>query len=222
MDAYDPLRDYDTQPSWSPITPTSPTRKLEFPDQTAFDVHAFVDNGHAEEKLHASVGNALADEKPTTIDVSKLNTLDSSIEQIKSGIKAGPAEPDPELLHIWAEVRKALRNQLKEELRTELQNDTREELKEEVGRELQDELLKETQHRQSAGDIQGMVKLEEETQAQQLFDPFAPVLLGPIRPGFEDGDARAIAELNEAMKEVDERMARMDEERERGFEEAKG
>ena len=202
MDAHDPLRDYETQPSWSPITPTSPARKLEFPDKDTFDVHAFVDNEPAEEK---SATNPLV----------KPDSSDNSIEQIKkSGIEAGPAAPDyAALRHIWKEVKKALRNQLKEELRAELHNGLREELAGKVRRELQLELEEQTK------ETQGIVKMEEGKPAQQVSEPFAPVLLGPIKPGFEDGDARVIAELDEAMKEVDERMARMDEEREKGFEE---
>lgn len=208
MDTYDPLRDYDRQPSWSPITPTSPTGKLGFPEKNTFDVHAFVDHELAEDKL-------------VKTDVGKLKALDGSKEQFIFKTTAGPAEPDHELLHIWAEVKKALRNQLKEELRTELQNEIREELKEEVRRELQIELLEQTK------EAQAIVKMEEGVTKQQqvdreLFDPFAPLVLGPIKPGLEDGDVRAIAELDKAMKEVDERMARMDEEVGWKLEEGKG
>ena len=178
---------------------------MGFPDQITFDVHAFVDN-------------KLAEEKPATKKLVKSNTFDSSIEQIESRTITGQAGLDHELKHIWAEVKKALRNQLKEELRTELQNELKEELKSEVRREQQDELLQQEKEAQMMVEMEEAVTIQQHTK-RELFDPFAPVALGPIKPGFEDGDARAIAELDDAMKEVDERMARMDEEREKGFEE---
>ena len=208
MATYDPPRDYERQPSWSPITPTSPTGQSTFPDKDTFDVHAFVDH-------------ELDGAKHPTKEVTPSGFTDRSSGRIYLGLNAGPNHPDHEVNHIWKQVKKTLRNQLKEELRTELQNEMREELKAEVRRELKDELRKQTPHHQRAREAQGMIKTEEAVSAQQphmkrdLFDPFAPVALGPIKPGFEDDDARAIKELDEAMKEVDERMAKMEEERER-------
>ena len=213
MDAYDPLRDYNRQPSWSPITPTSPTAKLEFPEKKIFDVSAFI-------------GNELAEQKSATTDVKTIDNLDASKEQISSRTKAGPAEPDDELQRMWKQVKDALRMELKDELKAEMKNELREELKEEVRRELRDGLLKQTEEAQSKSEVQTIQKMEDGVTTQQhvsrgLFDPFAPALLGPIKPGCEDGDVRAIAELDEAMKQVDEMMAKMDEEVERKFGEGK-
>lgn len=207
MDTHDPQHDYDEQPSWSPITPTSPTAETEFPDKTAFDVHAFVE------------------EKPATEDSSISNTMHGSSEQIIPGTKAGPTELDHKAEElrlkeskqvVKEETKETPLKDLSEEFKANTGIELKEELDEEGRRELKDELTQ-AKEDQSESEGQAITQTVEGAETQhrtirELTDPFGQAVLGLMRLGFEFGDAWAISELDEAMKEMDEMMAKMDEE----------